>query len=352
MDEPYTDSSAPIGRHLVNTLACTALFNTAIAGLLATVGFGSGFGLTWVFSQSIGLTICIFVFTATHLCRDKGRLLQGITLFLAISLGALSGTGLGFRFTHLVGGSDYWNGGFLLKVVGISILFGLIITYFFHSRQRLAASAQLLNEERIKRLAGEKQLLQADLKRLQAQIEPHFLFNTLSNIISLMDTDLTRAKQMQLDLIRYLRTSLSQARKQTTTLGQELALLQAYLDIYKIRMGTRLRYEINVPDALDNSPIAPMLLQPLVENALLHGLEPKIAGGRIDISAQRHDNGLRIEISDTGNGWRDESKPGVGLTNVRERLENLFTPPGRLRIEENRPRGVRMIVEIPLVEAD
>jgi sensor histidine kinase YesM len=351
MEDAHTELSIPAGRPLFNTLVSTALFNTAIAGLLATVGFGESIATTWVFSQCVGLTMCIFVFTGLRFTRDSARVPRATALVLTIFLGAVTGSGLGSLFMQRVTSGTHWDAGFLLRVVGISILFGLIITYFFRSRQRLTASVQLLNEERIKRLAGEKQLLQADLKRLQAQIEPHFLFNTLANIVSLMDTDATKAKQMQLDLIRYLRTSLSQARKQTTTLGQEIALLRAYLDIYKIRMGARLHYEIDIPDDLDDCPIAPMLLQPLVENALLHGLEPKIEGGRIDISAQRHANGLKIEISDTGDGWRDESRPGVGLTNVRERLENLFTPPGRLRIEENRPRGVRMVVEIPLGEA-
>lgn len=350
--DSHKDLSVSAGRRASTTFLATALFNTAIAGLLTTVGFGQSFGVNLVFSQCIGLTICLCVSTLDYLCREAAPGVQALALAASLPLGALTGTGIGFLLIRTMNSGDTQGIGFFLRVVGISVLFGLIITYFFHSRQQLAASVQLLNEERIKRLAGEKQILEADLKRLQAQIEPHFLFNTLSNIVSLMDTDTDRAKQMQLDLIRYLRTSLSQVRKQTSTLGQEMLLLQAYLDIYKIRMGERLHYEVDIPDALEDCPIPPMLLQPLVENAILHGLEPKIAGGRIDISAQRHANGLKIEICDTGIGWKDESKPGVGLTNVRERLANLFTPPGHLHIEENQPAGVRMVVEIPLGEKD
>jgi sensor histidine kinase YesM len=271
-----------------------------------------------------------------------------LAVILTLSLGAAAGTGLGAMVTRTMAGVDTWEFGLLLRVVGISFLFGLTITYFFLSRRQLAASKERLSEERYRRLESEKQLLQADLQRLQAQIEPHFLFNTLSNILSLMDSDPLRAKQMQLDLIQYLRTSLRQSRDRTTTLGQEFALLSAYLDIYKIRMGERLRYRIDIPPKLGNCRFAPLLLQPLVENAVLHGLEPKIDGGWIRLSAKRSGDWLKIEVADNGVGMGAGKPPGVGLTNVRERLENLFTPPGRLSIEPRSPAGVRVVVEVPL----
>jgi sensor histidine kinase YesM len=283
-----------------------------------------------------------------RLTRDTGRTTQVVALLLAIALGALTGTSLGVLAMRSAGKVNLLDGGFLARVVAISIFFGLIITYFFHSRQQLTASAALISEERIKRLASEKQLLQADLKRLQAQIEPHFLFNTLSNIVSLMDSDPPRAKRMQLDLIQYLRTSLRQSRDRTTTLGKEIALLSAYLDIYRIRMGGRLRYRIDIEPQLDRCLMAPLLLQPLVENAVIHGLEPKIDGGWLHLSAKRCGDWLKIEVTDNGVGLGGGKPPGVGLTNVRERLENLFVPPGRLSIEPRSPQGVRVVMELPL----
>ncbi|MEJ2643296.1 MAG: hypothetical protein P8010_27490, partial [Desulfosarcinaceae bacterium] len=132
------------------------------------------------------------------------------------------------------------------------------------------------------------------------------------------------------------------------TLGQEVALLSAYLDIYKIRMGERLCYRIDIAPQLGQCLFAPLLLQPLVENAVIHGLEPKIDGGWVRLNAQRSADWLEIEVIDNGVGMMAEKAPGVGLTNVRERLENLFTPPGRLLIEPRSPEGVRVVVRIPL----
>lgn len=346
--ERYLQRGQSSGKPLLTTLVYTAVFNTAIAALLASVGFGDSIGMTWVFSQCVGLSICLWVVTAHRLTRDSGRTTQVAVLFLAIALGALAGTSLGALAMRHAGKADLLDGGFLLRVVAISIIFGLIITYFFYSRQQLSASTELISAERIKRLASEKQLLQADLKRLQAQIEPHFLFNTLSNIVSLMESDPPRAKQMQLDLIQYLRTSLRQSRDHTTTLDKEIALLSAYLDIYKIRMGQRLSYRIDISPPLGNCLFAPMLLQPLVENAVIHGLEPKIEGGWIHLSAKQSGDWLKIAVSDNGIGMGAGKPPGVGLTNVRERLECLFEPPGCLSIEPRSPRGVRVVVEIPL----
>ncbi|MDJ0781326.1 MAG: histidine kinase [Desulfosarcinaceae bacterium] len=333
---------------LLSTLLVTVLFNTAIAGLLAIVGFGRSFGHCLVFSQCIGLTICLFVSTGLHRFQTAAARDKLIVLLATLSLGAVTGTGLGAWVIRMMDSDVALESGFLWRVVGISILFGLIITYFFYARQQLVDAAELLNAERIRRLAGEKQILEADLKRLQAQIEPHFLFNTLSNIVSLMEEDPGRAKRMQLDLIRYLRTSLRRTRDRTTTLGQEAQLLTAYLDIYKIRMGKRLSYGVDIPPDLRAHPFTPLLLQPLVENAVIHGLEPKIDGGRIRITAERREGWLQVAVSDDGLGMSEGIPPGMGLTNVRERLESLFTPPGRLVIEPQRPSGVRALLAVPL----
>lgn len=185
------------------------------------------------------------------------------------------------------------------------------------------------------------------MRLLQAQIEPRFLFNTLSTILSLLDTDLKKAKSMLMDLIRYLRTSLSKTRGDTTTLGQEMEMIRAYLNIFKVRMEDRLRYRIDVPDGIKELPFPPMLLQPLVENALRHGIEPKIQGGEIAIKAREDGDVLRLEIADTGRGFHEDCDLGFGLSNVRERLQSLYGDRGRFILEENRPSGLKAIIEVP-----
>ena len=338
----------PTFARLGRTLLYTAAFNTIIAVLLVVVGFGRPFLHTLLYSQCIGLTICMCVVLSLYAVRDRSAVLRGIAVLAAIAFGAVGGMAIAAVFIRIPGDALVTNSMFLWQVLGISILFGMIITYFFHSKEKLSATRQLAQEEHIKRLSSEKLALEADLRRLQAQVEPHFLFNTLSNIVSLMDTDPARAKSMQMDLIRYLRTALGRSRDRDTTLGQEAELMRAYLDIFKIRMGERLHYSIEVPDRLKKLPLSPMLLQPLVENALLHGVEPKIEGGAIRICADEAGGIVTIEVSDTGNGLAAHRRPGVGLTNVAKRLEQLYGDKGRLVVRENRPCGVSVVVEMPM----
>jgi sensor histidine kinase YesM len=205
----------------------------------------------------------------------------------------------------------------------------------------------VIQQERIKRLSSEKEALEANLRLLQAQIEPHFLFNTLSNVLSLIDTNPTNGKSMLVDLIHYLRTSLSRTFPDPITLDQEMDMIKAYLNIQKIRMGERLHFKIELPDGVQKYPFPPMLLQPLVENAVKHGLEPKMEGGEITIKALEKDDLMRIEVMDTGLGLSSFQKVGVGIGNVRERIKLLYGEKGRLILEENEPSGVRAIIEVP-----
>ncbi len=335
---------------LGRTLLYTAAFNTIIALLLVMVGFGRPFIHTLLYSQCIGLTICMCVVWSLYAVRNRGVAARSIAVVAALVLGAIAGTALGATFIQLPGDPIHTKSMYLWQILGISILFGMIITYFFHSKEKLSATIHLAQEERIKRLSSEKLALEADLKRLQAQVEPHFLFNTLSNIVSLMDSDPAKAKTMQMDLIRYLRTALGRIRDKATTLGQEADLIRAYLDIFKIRMGERLQYTIDIPDQLKELPLAPMLLQPIVENALLHGLEPKIEGGHIRIRAEEQGGIVSIEISDSGNGMVDHQQPGIGLANVKRRLAQLYGKQGALVIRENQPCGAVVVVAIPVEE--
>jgi sensor histidine kinase YesM len=268
--------------------------------------------------------------------------------FVAMPAGAAAGAFMGSQiagisFLEILTGRP----AFFMQMVFVGVLFGTMITYFFFSRERISQTEARLQEEQIRSLTLEKKTLETNLKLLQAQIEPHFLFNTLSNILSLLESDPEKGKTMIEDLTRYLRSSLSRTRDRMTTLGQEMDLVRAYLDIYKVRMGERLHYAIEIPEALKEVPFSPMLVQPLVENAVKHGIEPKIEGGAITIRVEDHGENYRLVVSDTGSGLPEEAVVGIGLANVRERLEALFQGKARLILEENRPSGLKVTLEIP-----
>jgi sensor histidine kinase YesM len=226
-------------------------------------------------------------------------------------------------------------------------MFGSIITYFFSSREQIAESEAQFQEEKIKRLTSEKKAAEANLKLIQAQIEPHFLFNTLSNILSLLDSNPTQGKSMLLDFIQYLRASLLKIREEKATLGQELEMIRAYLNIFKVRMGDRLHYKIDFSQHLKAIMFPPMLIQPLVENAIKHGLEPKVDGGEIFISGEVKNGTFRLAVADTGVGFSEQRECGMGLTSIRERLLSLYGDRGRLILEENQPHGFKATIEVP-----
>ncbi len=195
-----------------------------------------------------------------------------------------------------------------------------------------------LAKDNLKVVSNEKQLLQAQLRLLQAQIEPHFLFNTLANVQSLIERAPEKANTLLEGLIIYLRQSLTSSRSVSCTVETELQLVQRYLALLQIRMGDRLQYDIQVPEPVANLAFAPLLLQPLVENAIRHGLEPKVTGGTIQIKGQlKPDGWVTLEVVDDGLGFNPVSADGVGLSNVRERLALLFDGKAALTITDAKP---------------
>lgn len=205
--------------------------------------------------------------------------------------------------------------------------------------------AELMSREKIRVLSTEKQLVEAKLRMLQAQIEPHFLFNTLANVVSLIDPAPEKARLMLENFIAYLRGSLASSRTTNGTLAQEVKLLTHYLELLKIRMGNRLSFEIDVEPALLAEPMAPMLLQPIIENAIRHGLEPKVEGGFVKVIARRSGTRLVISISDNGLGFKPGADAGIGLDNLRERLAVLYDGKAQLSIEDNQP-GTKVTISL------
>ncbi len=338
--------------HIIKTLAVTAVFNTAIALVLHFMVIReSGFRDVWVISQLTGLSICLCVRQAMIFCEQalKKWMLAGIAAGLTAGVAAggfLSGCYLYFLDEFSM---EYTRVFYQIGVFGL--VFGVPITYFFASREMLAASERQIREEKIKRLKMEKETAMTALRLLQAQIEPHFLFNTLSNVISLMDTDVDRARQMLMDVNEYLRISLHRTRQEMVTLSLELDLVRRYLNIFKVRMGTRLAFDITDHTGRPDLPFPPLVVQPLVENALKYGLEPKVDGGKITIDCRVAGPDLVITVSDTGTGLDVTGvRAGIGLNNVSRRLESIYGNTARVTLTRNRPFGTIARIQVPLAD--
>jgi hypothetical protein len=315
--------------------AVVALFNTAIAAALGAVG-PYPFGASLVYSQCIGFVIFLSIDPPRRLLWPPMARppLWGILGLTAIGIGAGLGLG-GLAASQLLGlppgtgllGPD------LVRTLVVTLFAGIAATWYFVNRERVAKAER-----------GEAE---ARLKLLQAQIEPHFLFNTLANLDSLIGRDPDRACQMLGHLNEYLRATLDTTRRASGTLAQEFAIARGYLQIVSVRMGPRLAFSLSLPDELKTVQVPPMLLQPLVENAVKHGLEPKVEGGRIDVSASKEQNFIEIRVKDTGLGNSSTKGTGVGLANIRERLAATYGPRARLSIEPNETKGVTATVAIP-----
>jgi len=331
----------------ITSFLYTLLFCLIIAVFLTAIGLGDGFTINLIFSVCIGLCICSCVMLSLHFFQPNRPVVYAILVAPALFIGTIVGSFLGAIAAGLSPSILFEINGMFVQLLILGVVFGSIITYFFSSRERIAASELRLQEEKIKRLTSEKKAAEANLKLLQAQVEPHFLFNTLSNVLSLLDTDPQRGKSMLVDFIHYLRASLSKIRKDQTTLGQEMEMIRAYLSIFKVRMGDRLTYTIDLPKHLEALAFPPMLIQPLVENAIKHGLEPRVDGGEIRISGMENDGLLRLEVADSGSGFLQERDAGMGLSNIRERLKSMYGNRGRLILEENQPHGLKAILEVP-----
>ena len=230
-------------------------------------------------------------------------------------------------------------------VLATAIVVTLVVTALFHQFFRTKA----------RQIAAENLASEAQLRLLQAQIEPHFLFNTLANVVSLMEVDSARAKSMLEAFVAYLRASLAGLGNGRHTLGDEIDLVDAYMRIVKIRMEDRLDYAIEVPMALRGVALPPLTLQPLVENAIVHGLEPQIAGGHVRVDARSDGGSLVVTVDDDGAGLGGSAPAATGcagsgtaLANIRHRLEQAYGSRASLEIRAGEPRGVRARLSLPV----
>lgn len=328
-------------KKLLVYLIATLMFNTAIAGVLSLLMPDVSFRHNLIYSHSIGLSISLLSYLVVTVIQGRRKRIAALAFSLPISVA------IGVTLAQSISGVGSWSDPHAWQSMPIGLFFGLIgaIAYLLNERvEAEVKQGQLIKSE------SEKREIEAHLKLLQAQIEPHFLFNTLANVGSLIDSDPRLAKQLLERLNDWLRVALARARSERTTLGDELDMLENYLEILKIRFGERLRWHIEVPEEARRSAFPPMLLQPLVENALRHGIEPKLGGGVIGIRTSMENEMLRIEVSDNGLGVSYLDSSGTGLLNIRARLAALFGEAGTLTLQANAEGGATATLVLPRKE--
>jgi hypothetical protein len=251
---------------------------------------------------------------------------------------------------------DVWRVGVgsALILAFIPVFVILLISKYFLGRSRRAQAVAEAKTQEAEVSHMSRQITEARLQALQAQVEPHFLYNTLANVQALTEVDAQAANKMVGHLIAYLRASLPKMRENTSTVGQELELVRSYLNILQMRMGARLQFSISAPPEVLAKSFPPMMLPSLVENAIKHGLEPLREGGNIDVVVEQMAGvvGERIvvRVMDTGKGLSDaptQSGGGVGLSNIRERLAGIYGGTARFSIASNDPKGVVATIDIP-----
>lgn len=336
-------------RRFIRPFGYTALLCVLIAAVLtmAMPSLGSFWRNLW-FSECIGL----WVTGSGALVRQLPwvrRLSSRTAMLVSVAVGIPIGYVLGYTTAYSLIGEPVHIAGLSSSrgaAIAATILAGGFITYLTWLRNRLS-------DEAAARSLAEKLAVESQLRMLRAQLEPHMLFNTLANVRSLVDEDPAQAQHMLDQLITYLRNTLASSRSDNAALCTEFAQLAAYLEIMALRLGNRLRYRLDLPDDMAQSTVPVMLIQPLVENAIKHGIEPKVGGGTVIVAARRTGGRLELQVTDTGLGLPTghESVPrneSYGLGHVRDRLHALYGPRASMSLRPNLPQGTVATVRIPI----
>ena len=259
------------------------------------------------------------------------------TLLLQLAL-------VGGDWSHFVGSRGMVHGFFAVTVLVLVFAPSMALGALYRERDAQAQHDAL--SFALEKSQLERQALDARVKLLHAQIEPHFLFNTLANVQELVESGSSQAGPVLKSLIAYLRAAIPRLDDRDANLSTEISLVRAYLELMLLRMPDRLQFSIDVPPALGGLRFPSMALLTLVENAIRHGIDPAEQGGRIDVRAERSGSvgEVRISVTDTGVGLQDTAAPGTGLANLRERLAVFYGNGARLELAEHAPHGVRAVI--------
>ncbi len=343
-------------------------------GLVVVLALGITALLVVVFGQALKPTLiyCFFISLACSLCCQSLRYLLGwaqwtvrrrmgwpITgpydwpgwplMMVSLLVGSLIGYSLGVEMANFFTGfqeKGLLNTTWRRAMTGMlfSLIPGIGLTLVFLGRSRVAHAEAKAELARL-------QAAETQLRLLESQLEPHMLFNTLANLRVLIGMDQDRAQAMLDHLIAFLRATLSASRAERHALRDEFARLGDYLALMQVRMGSRLRFSFDLPDALADTPVPPLLLQPLAENAIKHGLEAHVGGGLLRIGARVEDATLILEVDDDGRGLDPEARPapggGFGTQQVRERLAVAYGPGASLDLSARPEGGTRARIRIP-----
>jgi signal transduction histidine kinase len=333
---------------LVLAFCAIASLGSVLAPSSGVVGSGGGDMLfAWLSRIPIfmvsGITVLITALVVLNAAGRAGRLKPGLALAAAVA-GCLAAS----VTRYVIGASPVADGPAFMFTAFIAWFIpaaALVAGYVLYLHTR--AVREQANAAQLQRAALEKQQIETRLRLLQAQIEPHFLFNTLSNVRRLCQSDAGAGRAMLAQLARYLRAALPRMRDHDASLADEIELVSAFLGIQKIRMGARLESLIDVPAPLLRARVPSMTLATLVENAVKHGIGPLAEGGTLRIAAAREGDTLVLSVADTGHGFAAASGCGVGLANIRARLAALYGDRAALRLEANSPRGVVATITLP-----
>jgi signal transduction histidine kinase len=350
-------------------LAYTLVFNTLIAATFTVLSLvfnapaRSWGAIAWsnfVVSNCIGFVIHAEFVLAERLTGARYRtwtFAQRAVFFSALPIaGVIVGYWIAFELLDWERARRaVFSPAGIVGVVALSILISSILAVILSAREKAARAQAAYEAERARVATAERATALAQLKALEAQVEPHFLYNTLAHVTSLIDMDPGTARRMLERLIVLLRASAGGAPDGRSTLGEQLAHMRAYLELVAMRLGPRLAWSIDAPQALAARALPPAILQPLVENAVKHGIEPSVNGGSIAIAAREDDGRIVVEVADTGVGIGAATAPlggstGIGLANLRARLAALYGADARVTITENAPTGMRVTVALPAGE--
>ncbi|WP_225874879.1 sensor histidine kinase [Vibrio atypicus] len=334
------------GTKVIRSFVVTTLFCVVIAFVTQSI-WPSEFAEHLLISVGYGYSAVITSHLIAWLAPQvSSYLLTGASLAGAMLFGTMNAHFLLNKY------DDFASLEQLKPVIILGFIFSCTCFVFFYAHEQKLIAQKEAEIAKRKQSEHEKAMIQSQLRQLQSQIEPHFLFNTLANVSVLIEQDPAQARLMLEKLTDLLRGTLKSSRQEQSTLQSELDLVDAYLAIQKVRLGQRLDYKID-NSLLSDINLPPLVLQPLVENAIQHGIEPKAEGGCVEIVTQEAGDSLVIEVTDSGVGIHGSSNHaghGVGLENTQQRLKALFGDEASLALLEVATGGVKAKVSIPLVQ--